>query len=207
MQIENLRCGNCGAPTPAPAGVNFFTCNHCHSSLAVRRGESISYTEKIDEINARTQDIASELAKLRYESKLARLDRKWDQEREGYLFRNKNGQMVEPSGASSVIGGVLVVGFAVFWMIVATPLGGRLFFLFGLLFIALVVASTIVSFSKARLLGMAQRRYQQQREQLSATSSDRGDTDRQVAPSELAMPAVNDQVVDRLDHAQQKASG
>ena len=66
---EGITCGNCGAPLQVPPGVRFITCNHCHTSLAVHRSETATYTEKLDEIDARTQEMAGELAQLRNESR------------------------------------------------------------------------------------------------------------------------------------------
>ena len=54
-----------------PPEAQFVTCTHCHTSLAVRRSDSVTYTEKIAQIDQRTQEMEGELAQLRYDSEFA----------------------------------------------------------------------------------------------------------------------------------------
>jgi LSD1 subclass zinc finger protein len=167
MELEGITCGNCAAPLEVSPGVRFITCNQCHTSLAVHRGESATYTEKIDQIDARTREMAGELAQLRYESELARLDRQWEQERQSYLVKNNDGQMVEPTAGASVAWGVLTAVFGAFWTVMASHVGGGGFALFGVFFIAVGVGSAMFSYSKSTELQDARRQYEDRRRQLS----------------------------------------
>ncbi len=168
MELEGITCGNCGAPLQVPPGVRFITCNHCHTSLAVHRSETATYTEKLDEIDARTQEMAGELAQLRNDAELARLDREWEQERQSYLIKNNEGQLVEPTAGGSVVTGVLTAIFGAFWTAMTSHIGGGGFALFGVLFIAIGVGSALYAYSKANELEAARTRYQDRRRQLSA---------------------------------------
>ena len=60
MKLESLNCNKCGAPLQVPAGVNHLTCNHCGTPLVVRRTESISYTEKLAEVEVAESAAQSE---------------------------------------------------------------------------------------------------------------------------------------------------
>lgn len=70
--LETLACNNCGAQLQVPVGANYVTCTHCNSQLAVRRDPTVTYTQKLDEIDRRTEQMAEDLAHLRRESELER---------------------------------------------------------------------------------------------------------------------------------------
>ncbi len=74
---ESLNCNNSGTPLEVPAGANYITCTHCGTHLAVRRSESVLYTEKIDQIDQRTQEIAEQVSRLTAQQRLDELDRQW----------------------------------------------------------------------------------------------------------------------------------
>jgi hypothetical protein len=115
MQLESLSCNNCGAPLQVPPIANFATCNHCGAQLAIHRESSVSYTEKIGQIDERTERMAKQLAELRYHQALEAVDREWDREREKYLVSHKNGRRSQPNVVGGVIGGAIfgVVGVGV----------------------------------------------------------------------------------------------
>ena len=185
MQLETIACNNCGAPLQIPASVQFVTCNHCGSQLAVRRGDSASYTEKLDKIDVRTEKMAQELAQLRYDSELAKLDREWEEERKQYLIKGKDGQTSEPDATSSIVGGVIAAVAGVAWMAFASSMpGSGAFPLFGLVFIAVGIGGAIYSLTKANEMTQARQRYLLRRSRLSVNNFlPDATTDTQVNPS------------------------
>jgi len=78
VKLESIACNNCGAPLQVPESVNYVTCNHCESHLAVKRDEHLTYTEKIKEIEHRTKQMQDELERLKIDNELAKLDRPWE---------------------------------------------------------------------------------------------------------------------------------
>ncbi|HZZ72676.1 MAG TPA: hypothetical protein VFE24_10500 [Pirellulales bacterium] len=91
MELEAVVCNQCGAPLRIPLAVRFVCCAHCGSQLLVHREEGLLYTEKIDQLDQRTEQMATQLARLRYESALAQLDREWEEERKQYVAVDKSG--------------------------------------------------------------------------------------------------------------------
>ncbi len=82
------------------------------------------------------------LNELKAQNELAQLDREWELERESYMVTGKYGHRHIPGKASSLLGGLFVVGFGIFWTTMATSMTGfggpsalSLFPLFGVLFI------------------------------------------------------------------------
>ena len=70
MELQPVACANCGAPLSVPGEVRFVTCNHCNSTLEIRRTESVTYSEKIAQIDVRTERIESQLESMRLEREL-----------------------------------------------------------------------------------------------------------------------------------------
>jgi DNA-directed RNA polymerase subunit RPC12/RpoP len=109
MQLESLSCNNCGAPVEVTPTTNYLTCAHCGSRLAVKRTETAHYTEVLDRLQARVDQVDDELEDLRAENELLRLDQDWEEERKQYMVRTKDGSLVEPS-MSGVTGSLIGLG-------------------------------------------------------------------------------------------------
>jgi DNA-directed RNA polymerase subunit RPC12/RpoP len=75
--LESIACGNCGAPVRVPSGATYLTCRYCGSSLAVRHSESAAYTEVLERIDIRTDRMSADLAALRVQGEIERIDREW----------------------------------------------------------------------------------------------------------------------------------
>jgi LSD1 subclass zinc finger protein len=165
MNLETVTCNNCGAPLQVPAGARFVTCTHCQTSLEVHRDASVVYTEKVSEIADNTQKMAGELAELRRNSELERLDREWEQERQQYMIRGQHGEVQEPSIVGSMIAGVLLTVFSVFWIGVASNAGAPVA-LIGVVFLIVGIAVAINGSTKARNLAAGRQRYQRRRAEL-----------------------------------------
>jgi|GEM_PF-5347765 len=103
--LEHLACNNCGAQLQVPAGANYVTCTHCNSQLVVRRDPTVTYTQKLDEIDKRTEQMAEDLAHLRRESELDKSRKSGE-----HWPRNPTpGQKVMGSIIGAVFGGFFVL--------------------------------------------------------------------------------------------------
>ena len=119
MNLETIACNQCGAPLSVPEGAKFVTCNHCHANLAVRRNDSVRYTEMVEKIAEHTANLAEQVAHLRYQNELERIDREWQHQREMFMITDKNGARHEPTEAAGSIVFVLVIAFGIFWTLIA----------------------------------------------------------------------------------------
>ncbi|HEY1016869.1 MAG TPA: SHOCT domain-containing protein [Herpetosiphonaceae bacterium] len=106
-------------------------------------------------------------ASSRFHDELSRVDREWMMEREKYMIRGKHGSRSEPGGAGAIFGSVFFIGFAVFWMLMASRAGGS-FWMFGLLFVAVGIISGISHMIKLQGYRQAEARYQQRRAEVLA---------------------------------------
>jgi hypothetical protein len=159
MPLESLACNNCGAPLQVPPSANFATCNHCGAQLAIHRESSVSYTEKIGQIDERTERIARQLAELRYHQALENIDRDWDRQREKYLVSNKNGARREPSVVGGVLTGVVAAIIGLFFLQHLGP--------WAVLIIVAGIAAAIYSVVKAADYQRAERTYRMRRNRIS----------------------------------------
>lgn len=106
MNLINVRCNSCGAPLEIPAEAQYVTCKSCNSKLAVQHTGSSFATKAVSELTRRTEQIESEVEKLRLQNEIAALDIEWNKEREKHLIRNHYGATHEPSAS-----GALFLGF------------------------------------------------------------------------------------------------
>ncbi len=164
MELTTVSCNSCGAPLQVPAGAKFVTCNHCSCQLAVKHTDSVTFTEQLGEISERTEQIAEDVAELKYRQELEDLDRQWERERESYMVSDKHGRRHVPSRAGGLIGAVVAVVFGIFW-IKTTSHGGApaMFPLFGVLFIVVGIFVGIGSCSDANDYRKAEQAYRRKR--------------------------------------------
>ena len=99
MQVESLTCNKCGAPLDVPATVDFLSCGHCGSRLVVNRTGNAHYTETIEQLSKRAERMEEDIDRLALENDLEKLEREWQQEREQYMVRGKDGSLSEPGNA------------------------------------------------------------------------------------------------------------
>ncbi len=167
MNADTLNCNNCGAPLGVPAAAKFVTCAHCGTQLAIRRTESVSYTEKLDSIAERTEEIAEQVSRLAQESELDRLDRQWAAEKEQFMVSNGKGNRSLPSAAGSLVAGGIAAVFGLIWTIFAASAGATGFFVaFGVVFIVFALFLAATGYTKVRDFQAAYRRYRRHRADL-----------------------------------------
>ncbi len=97
METVSVCCDSCGASLEFPNGVSFVTCNYCKSKLKVKQTSSTSYTEIVEEVRAMSEDVES----LKKESRLERLDREWESQKELFMIKKKNGFSYLPTDVVS----------------------------------------------------------------------------------------------------------
>ncbi len=150
METIPLSCGKCGAPLEAPAGTDHLTCGYCSSRLVVRRSGGAIFTEVLAEIREKTERMSENLEVIRLQNDLERLDREWQMGRERYLVVDKHGRSHLPSRGASLLVGLVVAGFGVFWTVTAAGMGAPGFFpLFGVLFVGMAVWMAFAGAAKA----------------------------------------------------------
>ena len=165
--IESLLCNSCGAPLEVPDSANFIKCNHCDTQLAIRRDNSVTFTETIDRLAKSTEALQEEVKQLSAQQAIADLDRQWQIEREGFYINGENGSRHLPSEGASVVGGIIAVGFGIFWTMGTLSAGAPGFFpLFGLLFIGFGIFGAIHGHQKAGDYKAAEARYRRERSRL-----------------------------------------
>jgi hypothetical protein len=76
--IESLCCNSCGGPLEVPGETRFLKCNHCVQSPAVKRSETATFTEAIEQLAEVTEDLAEDVASLKVNHDIFELDRSWN---------------------------------------------------------------------------------------------------------------------------------
>ncbi len=169
MNVRKLCCQGCGADLEVDEGIRFVNCNYCGARLEIVRDATTTHSRLLDQIEKRTGEMAKDLKVIRLQNDLEQLDREWEQNRARYLVKNKNGHVSEPSPIGAVVGGVVVIGFGIFWMVMASSMGAPgIFPLFGLLFIGLALFGMFSSMSKSQGLRNGRTDHRRKRDQLLA---------------------------------------
>jgi hypothetical protein len=169
MKVTKVCCQGCGADLQIDESIRFVTCNYCNARLEVVHDETVTHTKQLDKIERTTVELANNLKVIKLQNDLERLDREWDNQRNGLLVRSKDGSLSEPSSVGSMVGGVVVIVFGIFWTVTAAGMGAPGFFpLFGLVFIGFAVFGMISGASKASQYRSEQAVYQGRRDALIA---------------------------------------
>lgn len=150
MKVTKVCCQGCGADLQIDESIRFVTCNYCNARLEVVHDATVTHTRQLDKIQRTTEQLAGNMKVIELQNDLERLDREWDNQRNSLLVRGKNGHVSEPSSTGSMVGGVIMIVFGVFWMGMASSIGAPSFFpLFGLLFIGFAIFNMINGTTKA----------------------------------------------------------
>ncbi|MBD3676106.1 MAG: hypothetical protein HUJ26_21565 [Planctomycetaceae bacterium] len=159
IQLESINCGNCGAPLRIPETAQFVTCNHCKSSLAVKRMESITLTEKLTETTERLDETEKKLAELVYRNELNEETRRWERQRDSLMVTDKHGNKSKPS--------VLAGGFALIVTIIMAFMAVVMIGPFALLFPLLGIFALVMSIKKQQEYQTAHRRHKIRRQEIT----------------------------------------
>ena len=178
MELEKLSCNSCGAPLEVPRSARFVTCNHCSSQLSVCRTDAVTYTETLDELVNKTEELSEQVENLTAQNEIAALDREWEMERQKYMVSTNEGKKHIPTEGGSIGGGIAISIFGLLWTIFAfvmtsqapdfgpMPIIRVVFPLAGVVFIAVGIGSSAVSYNKAGAYRRAEQQYQSRRDEL-----------------------------------------
>lgn len=162
--MKKLCCQGCGSDLEVEEGIRFVSCNYCGARLEIVHDATTTHSRVLDKIEKRTGEMADDLKVIRLQNDLEQLDREWSSERSRFMTKDKHGNVSEPSSVGSVVGGVVVIGFGVFWIGIASSMGAPGFFpLFGLVFIGVAIFGMISSVSKSQGLRSSQSDYHRKR--------------------------------------------
>lgn len=169
VQVNRVCCQGCGANLEIDGSIRFVTCNFCGARLEIVHDETTTHSRLLQEIGEKTDRMAGDLRIIRLQNDLEQLDREWESERLHYMVKGKDGSHSEPSSAGSVIGGVVMVVFGIFWTGIAASMGAPgPFPLFGLLFIGFAIFMMISNAGKAQQYSAAADTMRRRREELLA---------------------------------------
>ena len=167
MKIVTISCNECGAALESPMKAKFITCSYCSSRLKVVHSGGASYSEVLESMNQRTEQIADDVEKLRLEGELERVDREWMMQKEGFKVHDKNGRSSIPTETGTVIITVFIVIFGIFWMGLTASMAAPGFFpLFGLVFIAIGIFNGKSSLTKAKKYKSGRAQYRRKRREI-----------------------------------------
>jgi LSD1 subclass zinc finger protein len=165
-QASSVVCNHCGAALDVPPGTRFVTCSYCGRKLQIHHTGSAIYTEVLDSIDQRTQQMAADIQDLKRQNELEALDREWTQQREQYLVRSRHGNTSEPSAFGSVVGAIMAAVFGIFWIGGASAGAPWFFPLFGVVFVIAAIVMGIHGVAKSARFRSARSEYQQRRDEL-----------------------------------------
>jgi hypothetical protein len=167
-EITSVTCNHCGAPLQVPDSTRFVTCSHCGSQLEIHRSGNAVYTEVLQRIDERTEQMADDLNVIRRQNEIERLDREWQMRRETLLVRNKDGSTSTPGAIGAIVGSVFAGVIGCFVLSSApSPMN-----LIGLVFILIGVVGGIMQVGKASEYRDAEAAYLRQRQALLGSHRD-----------------------------------
>lgn len=167
MKVISVTCNNCGGPLEIPRKVKFFTCGYCSSQLEIRQSGNAVYSEVLKRLEDRTEQLANDVETIKAQNEIEQIDREWRMGLDRYKTRSRDGEYNVPSAGGSIVGGVIAIGFGIFWMAGASNAGAPpLFVMFGLLFIGMAVYGMINGAAKASNYERDHAAYQTKRQEL-----------------------------------------
>jgi hypothetical protein len=167
MKITKVCCQGCGADLQVDETVRYVTCNYCHARLEVVHDPSVTHTRLMEKLEKTTERMADNLRVIELQNDLERIDREWEQRREGFMVTGKHGHRSLPSTAGSAVGGGFAALFGIIWTVAAGSMGAPApFVLFGLVFVGLAIFNAVNGASKANAHQSAEALHQRERAEL-----------------------------------------
>ncbi|WDQ16014.1 zinc ribbon domain-containing protein [Rhodopirellula sp. P2] len=166
-RLISLRCDHCGAPIDVKPKAKYVTCGYCHANLAIHHTGSSYSTELIEDLKETTNALVKDVALIKHNAALDRLDEQWERWRLQTLGTNKHGRQITqpPNPVVSIFGFGFVFVFALVWTGMAAMMFAPMA-LFGLIFLVMAVVGLFSSFSKTNEYHAKRRRYMQERQSL-----------------------------------------
>jgi len=146
--MVTVSCNSCGAPLKVGTQVRFVTCQFCNTQLEIKHSDSSIFTEQINRIADNTAQMAQDLEAIKLQNEIERVDRE---------AAADSGQSSGRAGPSGRGGGVIGLGFAIFFAFVcfamAKTAGGfgapGLFTLVPVGMGVFAIAAALMAFSKS----------------------------------------------------------
>jgi len=120
----------------------------------------------LGDIERKTDHLIDEVARLKLQNELARIDREWDSQRESFMVTGKDGHRSLPSKTGAIFAMVVAGGFGTFFTIFAGAMSGGLMVPFGLIFIGVGLFAGFNMLHKADKYERAKKRYDHSRSDL-----------------------------------------
>ncbi len=184
MELIPLVCNQCGAKLDAPINIHFVTCQHCSTTLAIKRNDSTIYTEKIDAISEKLDELTKETRRAKLRSKLESLERDWERTREQYKYRREDGSTFDVSSGTGIVGTVIGSIVILLFIIFSSNRGSSFpfnglnsFTVIGVVALVVVIGQGFYFYHKAMDYQNDLRRYQQARQKLRLEFKDVADDD------------------------------
>lgn len=178
--VERLCCNSCGAPLDVPESAAFVKCNHCGQQLAVRRSETVTFTEAVERFAESAETLSEQLEALSLQNRLAELDRRWERQREEFMIADKHGNRHLPDETNALTSGIGTVIFGCVWIaiVIGITSGGFSFGFFdaervaftaiGVVIVVLGLGRSLRNFQKARDYRAALHRYEMERNRITS---------------------------------------
>ena len=182
MQVEKVSCNSCGAPLEVADTTQFATCRHCGATLSIQRTDTATFTEVLEQLAVKTDELSQQVQSLTGHSELAALDHEWQMEREKYMVTRQDGARHIPSEAGAIGGGIAITIFGCVWIGMASSMNSmdpsfgpssiadNAFPLFGLVFIIVGIVASVIAYNKAGDHRRAQQRYRRRRTEIQNRS-------------------------------------
>jgi len=172
MELVPVNCNGCGAALDVGPETRFVTCVQCGARLAVKRSETAAYTEALEELDKKTDAIVEQLAEIRLQNEIERIDREWEQERDRYMISHKNGTKTEPNATMGIVMAIGAGLFVLVWIGFAASMGAPGEFLcFGCVFVVVVALMGVTQVNKAKEYESAYARYRKRRSDAANASN------------------------------------
>jgi DNA-directed RNA polymerase subunit RPC12/RpoP len=123
VETISVNCNHCGAPLRVAGGTRYASCTYCGAQLQVHVEGGAAYTEVLEKIDVRTQQIAQDVREIKQHELIEQLDREWAQRRDSFKTRDRYGNERAPGAVASLIAGAFGVICGIIW-IAAVNMGG-----------------------------------------------------------------------------------
>jgi hypothetical protein len=97
MDTCTIACNNCGATLEVPDSVRFITCRACGTQLAIQYSDSAIFTQLDDTTNQLDPQTAIDLASVKNEILIERLDREWALRQETFMMFGRGKSKMKPT--------------------------------------------------------------------------------------------------------------
>ena len=158
MPTLALNCNNCGAPLSVPDGVRFLTCSFCQSQLEVVQEGNAAFTKVLEQLQERTEQVATDVERLKLQNQLLSLEHEWDRQSRDLMVHNKEGRPHVPTVGGAIA--MLLIGGLMSAFALSIHPG------MGLLFIVVIIIGATMQWTQADRYSRAKRQFELNRQRI-----------------------------------------